>query len=60
VNCIAPWFVASEPVMRMFPSEAATALATEDVAKLAVFLVSDDADHISGQTVDLRSKLDQG
>ncbi len=59
VNCIAPWFVASEAVVRMFPSEAKTALATGDVAKLAGFLVSRDADHISGQTIELRSKLDQ-
>jgi len=60
VNCIAPWFVASEPALRFFPEESRTALDPKDVAALAVFMLSADADHISGQIVELRSKLDVG
>jgi 3-oxoacyl-[acyl-carrier protein] reductase len=60
VNCIAPWFVATEAVRRFFPAESAKALDPRDVANLALYLVSQEADHISGQTIELRSKLDQG
>ncbi len=60
VNCIAPWFVATGPVLELFPTESQTALDPTDVANLAAFLVSADADHISGQVIDLRSKLDKG
>ena len=59
VNCIAPWFVASEAVLRFFPAESESALAVEDVARLAEFLLSPDADHISGQIIELRSKRDK-
>jgi NAD(P)-dependent dehydrogenase (short-subunit alcohol dehydrogenase family) len=60
VNCIAPWFVASEPGLRFFPAESQTALDPKHVASLAVFMLSTDADHVSGQIVELRSKLDVG
>jgi NAD(P)-dependent dehydrogenase (short-subunit alcohol dehydrogenase family) len=60
VNCIAPWFVATEAVRRFYPVESEKALRPCEVAKLATFLVSADADHISGQVVELRSKLDAG
>jgi NAD(P)-dependent dehydrogenase (short-subunit alcohol dehydrogenase family) len=59
VNCIAPWFVASEAVLRFFPAESESALAVEDVTRLAEFLLSPDADHINGQIIELRSKRDK-
>jgi len=60
VNCIAPWFVATEAVHHFYPTESQKALDPQDVAKLAAFLVSTDADNISGQIIELRSKLDHG
>jgi 3-oxoacyl-[acyl-carrier protein] reductase len=60
VNCIAPWFVATEPVHRFFPGEADRALDPKDVARLAAFLLSREADHISGQVIELRSQRDHG
>jgi len=60
VNCIAPWFVATEPVLRFFPDDSKTALDPKDVARLAKYLVSDAADHISGQVIEMRSKRDYG
>jgi NAD(P)-dependent dehydrogenase (short-subunit alcohol dehydrogenase family) len=60
VNCIAPWFVATEPVLRFFPGESERALELKDVVRLAAFLVSREADHISGQVIELRSKRDHG
>lgn len=58
VNSVGPWFVRSEAVVRFFPEDAETALETRDVAKLVVFLASDDAAHISGQTIEIRSRQD--
>jgi NAD(P)-dependent dehydrogenase (short-subunit alcohol dehydrogenase family) len=60
VHCIAPWFVATEPVRRFFPGESETALDPKDVARLAAFLLSREADHISGQVIEVRSKRDHG
>src|SRR2546421_538562 len=60
VNCIAPWFVASDAALRFFPTESQRALSVQDVARLAIFLASNEADHISGQVIELRSKLDRG
>lgn len=60
INCIAPWFVASEAVRRFYPVESTTALDPNDVARLALFLLSADANHVSGQTIEIRSKLDHG
>lgn len=60
VNCIAPWFVATEAVRRFYPTESQKALDPKEVAKLATFLVSSDADSISGEIIELRSKLDLG
>jgi NAD(P)-dependent dehydrogenase (short-subunit alcohol dehydrogenase family) len=60
VNCIAPWFAATEPVCRFFPGESETALDPKDVARLAAFLLSREADHISGQVIEVRSKRDHG
>lgn len=58
VNAVGPWFVRSEAVLRFFPDESQTALETQDVAGLVVFLASGAASHISGQTVEIRSSLD--
>ena len=60
VNCLSPWFVSSEAVVRFFPKESKRALSVRDVARQALFLVSGEADHISGQAIELRSKLDHG
>ena len=62
VNCIAPWFVATEAVQRFYASELKTykALQPLEVAQVAMFLLSSDADHISGQVIEVRSKHDHG
>jgi 3-oxoacyl-[acyl-carrier protein] reductase len=62
VNCLAPWFVATEAVQRLYASELQThkALHPIEVAQVAIFLLSSDADHISGQVIELRSKYDHG
>lgn len=60
VNCIAPWFVATEAVQRFYPEESNKALDVREVARLATFLLSSEADNISGQVIELRSKLDFG
>jgi 3-oxoacyl-[acyl-carrier protein] reductase len=62
VNCIAPWFVATEAVQRFYASELQTykALQPSEVADVAVFLLSPAADHISGQVIEVRSKDDHG
>ncbi len=60
INCIAPWFVATEAVRRFYPAESEKALTSQEVARLATYLVSAEADNISGQVVELRSKLDHG
>jgi 3-oxoacyl-[acyl-carrier protein] reductase len=60
VNCIAPWYVATDAVQRFYPDDAPTALEPKRVAELAKFLLSDAAGNISGQTIELRSALDVG
>jgi NAD(P)-dependent dehydrogenase (short-subunit alcohol dehydrogenase family) len=60
VNAIAPWFVASDAVRRFYPAESARALSPEYVASVISYLCSERADHISGETVELRSRLDRG
>jgi 3-oxoacyl-[acyl-carrier protein] reductase len=62
VNCIAPWFVATKAVRHFYPSELQThkALHPIEAARVAIFLLSSDADHISGQVIELRSKHDHG
>lgn len=58
INCIAPWFVATEAVRKFFPDKLETALQPSDVAKAALFLVSDQSDNVSGQVIELRSNKD--
>lgn len=60
VNCIAPWFVATEAVRQYYPVESQKALDPRRVADLAVFLASTESDDISGQIIELRSKADIG
>jgi 3-oxoacyl-[acyl-carrier protein] reductase len=58
VNCVAPWFVATEPVKQFYPVESERALPPMEVARMICFLASRAADHVSGETIELRSKLD--
>lgn len=59
VNCIAPWYVATEAVARFYPNDQATALSPERIGEMASFLASERAHDISGQTIELRSHLDK-
>lgn len=58
-NCVAPSFVATPAVKRFFPKEAKRALAPSEVADAALFLASDEADTVTGQVVQLRSKRER-
>jgi NAD(P)-dependent dehydrogenase (short-subunit alcohol dehydrogenase family) len=58
VNCVAPWFVATEAVKRFFPEKQGTALTPRQVAEAAVLLVSRESDNLSGQVLELRSNMD--
>ena len=58
VNCLSPWFVATDPVYKFFPDEAAKAIQPEEVAKYAIFLLSGDADHCTGQIITVRNRKD--
>ncbi len=56
VNCISPSDVATPALKRFFPDDAGTALQPDDVASLAMFLLSPDADHITGQIIVIKNK----
>ena len=58
VNAVAPWFVATEAVQRFYPDRVGAALHPGEVVDTALFLASPRADHISGQTIELRSRSD--
>lgn len=58
VNAVAPWFVATEAVQNFYPDQAASALTVAEVVDMALFLASHQSDHVSGQTIELRSKSD--
>lgn len=58
VNCISPSDVATEAYKKFFPEDAKpdNALQPEDVASLTLFLVSKEADHITGQIIVIKQK----
>jgi len=57
VNCIAPADTLSETYERFFPGyDPRNVMSPSEVAKLAVFLLSSDADHITGSVIAIRSK----
>lgn len=56
VNCVSPSDVATDVLKRFFPEDAETALEPEEVAKLAMFLMSEAADNITGQVIVIKSK----
>jgi len=56
VNCISPSDVATEALCRFFPDDAKMALASDDVARFALFLLSEDADNVTGQIIVVKSK----
>jgi NAD(P)-dependent dehydrogenase (short-subunit alcohol dehydrogenase family) len=58
VNAVAPWFVATEAVQTFYPDQAASALSPSEVVDMAMFLACDRSDHVSGQTIELRSRAD--
>lgn len=58
VNCISPADVATEPYRRLFPEHADRALQPEEVAEVALMLLSDASRHITGQIIELRSSAD--
>jgi NAD(P)-dependent dehydrogenase (short-subunit alcohol dehydrogenase family) len=56
VNCISPSDTDTEALRRFFPDDAATAIKPEEIGKLAVFLCSNNADHITGQSIVVKNK----
>lgn len=58
VNCISPSDVATESYKKFFPEDATpdNALQPEDVARLALFLASKEADHITGQVIVIKQR----
>jgi NAD(P)-dependent dehydrogenase (short-subunit alcohol dehydrogenase family) len=58
VNAVAPWFVATDAVQTFYPDQSSQALRPADVVDTVLFLASPRADHISGQSIELRSKYD--
>lgn len=57
VNCIAPADTLSENYCKFFPnSDPKCCLKTSDVAEFAIFLLSDDSNHITGSITILRNK----
>lgn len=58
VNCISPSDTATEPYIKFFPEYAENALKPSDVADIALFLLSAEADHITGQIIVVRNRAD--
>ena len=56
VNCISPSDTDTEPLRKFFPDDAKSAINPAEVAKLAVFLASEDSDHITGQCIVIKNK----
>jgi NAD(P)-dependent dehydrogenase (short-subunit alcohol dehydrogenase family) len=59
VNCISPADVATEPVRRLYPEAAKYALEPEEIAEVALMLISDASRHITGQVIEVRSQVNQ-
>jgi len=60
VNCLSPNDTATEPLLKLFyeGKKPEIIMEPEEVARLAIFLLSSDADHITGQTISLRHRAD--
>lgn len=58
INCISPSDVATDALAKFFPEDTTTALSPNDVARLALFLISDESRHITGQTIVIKSQTD--
>lgn len=58
VNAISPSFTATEAACKFFPEDVKTAISPAEVAKLAIFLLSEDAEHISGQSIVIKNKAE--
>lgn len=56
VNCISPSDTKTDALKRFFPDDAATALEPVEVAKLALFLLSEEAQHVTGQCIVIKNK----
>lgn len=56
VNCISPSDTDTEALRKFFPDDAKTALSPDEIAKLSVYLVSPDTDHITGQCIVIKNK----
>lgn len=56
VNCVSPSDVSTEALQRFFPDDAKTALQPSDVAALCLFLLSEQADHITGQIIVIKNR----
>ncbi len=56
VNCISPSDTDTEALRKFFPEDAETAINPTEVAKLAVFFLSKDADNITGQILVIKNK----
>lgn len=56
VNCISPSDTKTEALQKFFPDDARNAIEPMEVAKLARFLLSADADHVTGQRIVIKNK----
>jgi 3-oxoacyl-[acyl-carrier protein] reductase len=56
VNCISPSDVNTDALRRFFPDDAKTAIDPAEIGRLAVFLASTEAEHITGQCIVIKNK----
>ena len=57
VNALSPDLTATEAAYRYYPEDVKTAVSPTEVAKLAIFLLSEDSDDITGQSIVIRNKV---